>query len=78
MILPKFEAIPTPPDEGIDYSNELKGLLSWCYHIMHDTLSITWHGFTFNMWDIFVCVIIFSFLGYIVGKLLNPWSHDDE
>lgn len=78
MIIPNFEALPNPEPEGIDWSNGLKGILSWTYHIMNDTIVITYHGFTFSLWGVFIVVILFSFLGYVLGKLLNPFSGDEK
>lgn len=71
--IPPITDVPNPnPTTDLGY------IFLWIYHCMHDICSITYAGFTFNLWDVSIIVIIFSLLGWMLGKFINPWGHDHD
>lgn len=72
------EPFPEIPEEVPTPTTELGVLFHWIYHVMHDICSITYAGFTFNLWDVSICVIILSLLAWMLGKFINPWGHVHE
>lgn len=68
---------PIPDLPSNQPHTQMGQIFIWIYHIMHDTCVLSFGGFTFNLWDVSVTVIILSLLGWMLGKFLNPWGHDN-
>lgn len=67
-----FSAQPSPNPSGSPIST----LFYYCYYYLHDCCVVNAFGYNFNLWDVFVWAIVLSLLGYVLGKLLNPWGHE--
>ena len=69
-----FQAEPSPEPSGTPIGQ----LFTTLYHFMRYDMVYTAFGYSFSLWDVFVWSIVLSLLGYVLGKLLNPWGHDHE
>lgn len=52
-------------------------LMNWIWDSMGNMI-FSIGGFSFSLRGVFIVSILFTLLGYLIGKVLNPWSGDEE
>lgn len=56
---------------------QIASLFNWIWDTLgRMTFSIA--GYTFSLRGVFITSIMLTVVGFIIGKLINPWSGDEE
>lgn len=70
-----FFSTPTPePVTETGFTD----LMYYLADLMENTLVCTFAGYTFSLMDVFKVSIVLAILGWVLGKLINPWGHEHD